>query len=322
MGHRITVITPGIDVDENIRILRELSPGFEQSLLFGYPPLVRDIVTGAITGGIDFQRSAVRLIMAGESITEDWRNHIEQGLHTPEDSLGSLLIYGTADAGIVGFESPASRYIRKHASCTPALRNSLFPGAVHLPTLVEFDPAIRWIEEVDGKVVFTAFNSLPLIRYAIGDYGRVIDADAVLDAFRNVGLAPPLVRRPFVAVYGRPDVAASFYSLNIYPENVRPALEAHDVVGLVTGKFVVSTQQPELDRPPYLQVKVELAAGFIADAALVERVCQRVVESLLATNSEYRRLHAELGTDAEPVIVLSPWASPEFAVTAKHRWIQ
>jgi len=322
-GHRLTVITPGIDVDENVRILDRLAPQFGQTIIFGYPPLVDEILTAAARKDLDFSNSRVRLVFAGESVTEDWRSRMERMIGVDESETGSLLIYGTADAGVVGFETSRSRAIRLMAAEDPLLHAELFPGVGYLPTLVEFDSDLRWIEAVDGEIVFTARNSLPLIRYAIGDFGAVVPSEVMEETLTKFGYEiPPGTRRPFVAVYGRPEIATTFFSLNIYPENVKPGLDHSSFDLHLTGRFVISTEQPSLERRPFLALQVELTQGVAPSAELAGHVARKVVESMCSTNAEYRRLHLELGDDAEPMVELFPNGSPQFAVAVKHRWVK
>jgi phenylacetate-CoA ligase len=40
-GYPITVVTPGNNIDEILRVVGELSPLFEQTVLLGYPPFVK-----------------------------------------------------------------------------------------------------------------------------------------------------------------------------------------------------------------------------------------------------------------------------------------
>src|SRR5215471_5035747 len=58
-GHPVTVITPGNARDEILRVLRELSPSFDQSVLLGYPPFLKDVIDTGRARGEDF--AAMRL---------------------------------------------------------------------------------------------------------------------------------------------------------------------------------------------------------------------------------------------------------------------
>ena len=50
-GYPITVVTPGNNSEEIWRVVRELAPQFEQMVLLGYPPFLKDVVDGGIARG-------------------------------------------------------------------------------------------------------------------------------------------------------------------------------------------------------------------------------------------------------------------------------
>jgi phenylacetate-CoA ligase len=52
-GYPLVVITPGINMDEILRIAREMSPKFSQTIIAGYPPFVKDVIERGEGGGID-----------------------------------------------------------------------------------------------------------------------------------------------------------------------------------------------------------------------------------------------------------------------------
>ncbi len=57
-GYPITVVTPGNQREEIWRVVRALAPQFEQTVLLGYPPFLKDVVDGGIAAaGIDWRRS-------------------------------------------------------------------------------------------------------------------------------------------------------------------------------------------------------------------------------------------------------------------------
>jgi len=55
-------------------------------------------------------------------------------------------LYGTADAGVIGNETPLSVAIRRWLAAHPEAAAGLF-GAQRLPTLVQYDPFSRLLEK-------------------------------------------------------------------------------------------------------------------------------------------------------------------------------
>jgi phenylacetate-CoA ligase len=72
-GYPLTVVTPGNDVEEILRVVGRLGGEAEQLVLLGYPPFVKGVVDAGRARGLDWGRFAVRLVLAGEVFSEEWR---------------------------------------------------------------------------------------------------------------------------------------------------------------------------------------------------------------------------------------------------------
>jgi phenylacetate-CoA ligase len=70
-GYSITVVTPGNNKDEIFRVVRELGDRFEQVVLLGYPPFLKDVIDSGRKQGVDWMRYRIKLVMAGEVFSED-----------------------------------------------------------------------------------------------------------------------------------------------------------------------------------------------------------------------------------------------------------
>ncbi len=62
----VTVITPGNNREEILRVAAELGPSFDQVVLLGYPPFVKDVVDAGLARGVDWGRLGTRVVTAGE----------------------------------------------------------------------------------------------------------------------------------------------------------------------------------------------------------------------------------------------------------------
>ena len=73
-GYPITVVTPGNNKDEILRVVRRRSaPRFEQIVLLGYPPFLKDVIDAGRARGVDWPALHIKLVMAGEVFSEEWR---------------------------------------------------------------------------------------------------------------------------------------------------------------------------------------------------------------------------------------------------------
>lgn len=326
-GYPITVVTPGSNRDEILRVARNLAPQFEQTVLLGYPPFLKDVIDHGRASGMDWAPLHLKLVTAGEVFSEEWRMLVCERAGIPDPRYGTASLYGTADAGVLGNETPLSIAIRRYLSTRPELARALF-GEARLPTLVQYDPMNRYFEVHDGTLVFSGANGVPLIRYHIADTGGVIGYGEMLHRLAEAGFDPRAelaahdwrgVRElPFVYVFGRTQFAVSFFGANVFPETVAIGLEQPAIAPHVTGKFVLQAREG-LDEAPHLALAVELAPGVDAEAVSAELIADAVLVQLLRLNSEFKNY-----TPPEyqrPRVTLHRHGDPEwFPPGVKHRY--
>jgi phenylacetate-CoA ligase len=326
-GYPITTVTPGNQKPEILRAVRALAPAFEQTVLLGYPPFLKDVVDAGLAEGVPWREHGVKLVLAGEVFSEEWRALMAEraGLARPLHDAASL--YGTADAGVLGVETPLTVCIRRFLAGRPDAARALF-GEARLPTLVQYDPFTRWLEARDGALALTADGGVPLVRYEIGDQGGVVPHAALLARLRDLGLdAEAEVRRhgergvrplPFAYVFGRGHFAVSYYGANVFPDTVSIALEGPGVREWVTGKFVLEVKE-DAARDRELWVAVELAPGAAASDERERAVAVAIAEVLRRLNSEFA---AYVPPERQrPRVTLWPAGHPEyFPVGVKHRY--
>ncbi|MDX2229871.1 MAG: phenylacetate--CoA ligase family protein [Leptolyngbyaceae cyanobacterium bins.349] len=324
-GYPITVITPGTNKTEILRVVAALAPQFEQTVLLGYPPFLKDVIDSGLAEGVNWSSYQVKWVMAGEVFSEEWRSLVGDRLGSTDFYFDSASLYGTADAGVLGNETPLSICIRRWLAGQPDVARELF-GESRLPTLVQYDPLSRWFEVQDGTLLFSGDNGIPLIRYHISDQGGLIPYANMLQFLAAHGFEPlkqlegqrgvhPL---PFVYVFGRSHFTVSYFGANIYPENVTVGLEQAPICDWVTGKFVMQVQE-DSDRNSALVIAVELAPGTIADPAKAQAIAAAIGHHLKRLNSEFANYVP--AAHQRPKIDLRPTGDPEyFPLGVKHRY--
>ena len=326
-GYPITVVTPGNNVDEILRVLPELGPHVDQVVLLGYPPFIKNVIDVGGTRGVDWSRYHVRLVLAGEVFSEQWRDLVGRRAGMAQPCLDSASLYGTADAGVLGTETPLTIAVRRFLARAPSAAREVF-GEARLPTLVQYDPATRYFETRDGTLLFTADGTVPLVRYHIADEGGLFGYDEMLSFCAGHGFDPlaevaPISDRgvrdlPFAYVFGRSLFTVSFFGANVYPENVTVGLEQPTVSDWVTGRFVLDVVE-DADHDRNLRVIVELAPGVSPDPEHERVLAASVRTELLRLNSEFA--HYVPGDHQTPRIELRPAGDPlYFPAGVKHRY--
>ena len=327
-GWPLTVVTPGNQKAEIWRVLTTVARDFGQVVLFGYPPFLKDVIDMAGEHGFRWSEVPVKLVFAGEVFTESWRDWIAGQAGIEDVAHATASLYGTADGGVLGNETPLSITIRRYFAAEPARCREFF-GESRLPTLVQYDPMSRLFELHDrNSLVVSGDNGVPLVRYHIADRGGVVEFAHMLEylaraGFDPVAALPPASRQrvlemPFVFLFGRADFTVSFYGANIFPENVSVALEQTDIRHWVTGKFVLEVQR-DAGQEPELTVAVELARGVRERPGMAERLATAIAETLATLNSEFSNYVPS--RRQTPRVSLYEYGHPDyFPLGIKHRY--
>jgi phenylacetate-CoA ligase len=325
-GYPLTLVTPGNSKREILRVVTELGPAFDQVVLLGYPPFVKDVIDSGLAEGLDWRRLCVKLVFAGEVFSEEWRDMVCGRVGSTDPCRDTASLYGTADAGVLGNETPLSIAVRRMLARRPDTARELF-GESRLPTLVQYDPYSRFLEVVDGTLTVSADGGAPLVRYHIADRGGLIAYRSLLDLMRT-RVGDPLaeipsadrgVRElPFVYVFGRADFTVSYFGANIYPENVTVGLEQPETRDWVTGKFVLEVRQTA-DGNEFLSVAVEMLPGVSGSDEIREQLTESILHELLRLNSEFA--HYVPPEYQRPLLQLLPFGHPDyFPAGIKHRY--
>jgi phenylacetate-CoA ligase len=325
-GYQVTVVTPGNNREEIFRVMQDLAPLYDQVVLLGYPPFIKDVIDTGIARGIEWKRHRICMVFAGEVFSEEWRELVCRRVGSERPWRDTASLYGTADAGVLGNETPVSILIRRHLAAHPDLARELF-GQSRLPTIVQYDPTHRFFEVDDGRLLFSGDNGIPLVRYNILDTGGVMGFaemtsllkehgwDMELGGAERVRGVRPL---PFVWVFGRSDFTVSYFGANVFPENITVGLEQPEIQDWVTGKFVLQVMEDE-DANSLLSLVVEMTPAVEPSEERRRRIEESVLIELLRLNSEFanyvptehRRVHTRL----------TPAGDPEyFPVGVKHRY--
>ncbi len=323
-GYPLTLVTPGNSRAEILRAVRALGPMFEQVVLFGYPPFLKDVVDAGRADGLDWGALGTRIVTAGEVFSEEWRSLMADRLGATDPLRFSASLYGTADGGVLANETPLSIHIRRFLAEYPAAARALF-GQERLPTLCQYDPFHRYFEADREQLLFTGDGGAPLVRYRILDQGGVVPFASMVGFLRDHGFDPlvgfgngPVRELPFVYVFGRSGFAVSFYGANLYPENVAVGLEQASIAPYVTGKFVMQVRHTD-DQDAELEIVVELAPGAEESDGLAAEVGRSVKAQLERLNSEFSSYVP--GERRAPRIRLLALGDAEyFPVGVKHRY--
>lgn len=329
----ISIITPGISKKDIFNALRNLAPKYDQVIIVGYPPFVKDIIDESSSNGIDLKKIDLKFHFAAEAITENFRDYLSKKSKIKNLYLDTLNIYGSADIGAMAFETITSILIKRLAMKNKQLFHDIFSPINKTPTLAQFIPNFINFEDVGGQIVLTGNSEMPLVRYRIGDNGGVLTFNEIKSTLKKygvdiyeeakkLGLDGSISELPFVYVYERADLSISFYGLNIYPEWLRDAFLDPKVSDYLTGKFTLITNFDK-NQNQELNIYIEKKKEVDLSTSIQKTVNEKIISCLIANSSEYRELQNKLDKRANPKIEFIDNGDPNYFLSgAKQKWVK
>jgi phenylacetate-CoA ligase len=332
-GVPLAILPVGYNKAEIFKALKRLAPDYDQTIIVGYPPFVKELVDEAPDHDIDLTKLRVRLHFAAEAFTETFRNYVCEKAGIKDPLRDTMNIYGTADLGAMAYETPVSILIRRLAIEDPLLFQDIFGQIEKTPTLAQYNPDFIDFESVDGQIVLTGDGALPLLRYAVGDHGGVLSYDEVRstlhryminleDEVARAGIEDTVHRWPFVFVYERTDLAATLHGIIIYPEFIKEGLISEDLAPHLTERFTMATKN-DIHHNQFLQVNLELQKGVEASDTIEKQALKAIKTSMRAKSSEFDEVSKSKVSHKLVEVVLWPNGHQRyFAPGTKQKWVE
>lgn len=325
-GSSFTLANPGYNQEEIFKIIRAFSSFYDQTILICHPPIIRMLIESGLREGIPWSDLNIRFLGAGEGFSENWRDALLKIVGQPNQVDNMINIYGSADAGLMGFESPLTIHVRRMTSTNHLLNQLLFQSERN-PYLYQFDPGMKYLESIDGELAITMQAQSPLIRYNIHDRGGVIHNQQcdhqIVDFFEPEKKIEKRYREliskwplPFVYLFGREAYMLSLLGVNIYPENIKAAVEHSDLQPYFTGRFSSSIEEGA-DHNNTLQIRLELKSGRRASKTLMEKTQRVFIHTLKQLNSEYDQVEQKFGSIMHPHLKFHRYHHPTFFAEGK-----
>ena len=337
-GYKISLIPVGPNKSLYLESIKRFGHLYDQIILMGYPPFIKDIIDEAPDYGIKWKDYKIKILTATEHFSEEFRKYLAQKTFLQNSLTDVINIYGTVELGTMAHETAVTNLIRRIAVQKSKVFKELFPHAHRLPTLAQYHPSLVYFEEVEGEVIASGFgSSIPLIRYRFPDRGGVISFETMLTKLKKAGVDLNKVARdaktektiwklPFVYVYERSDYATTLFGINIYCEYIRVALTDRTLKKYVTGKLTMITKTDK-NQDQFLEINVELRKNTRANKLLIKTIQSSIVRILMRRSTEYHYLYnndpEKYRSKLTPVILLWTYEHPEhFQIGTKQKWVK
>lgn len=212
----VAVANVSVREDMACSILRDVGPGFEQTLLCTDPLFIRRLLDEAQRVGVDWRALNTSVIVGEEVLVEAQRDYIAARMgididRDPHRIVGSS--FGVGELGLnLLFETRETIRMRRAMRTKPAMVQLLCGSAAvdALPSVFCYNPLRTYIEILNpdasgfGELCITMLDSnavIALPRYATGDLGRLIPSQEAAQGAAMAGTAAPWL--PLVAIQGR-----------------------------------------------------------------------------------------------------------------------
>lgn len=278
-------------------------------LILGYPPFLKQLIDVSQSKGFPLKDFRLCALVGGEGMSEGLRDYLLKQFRKVYSGYGATDL----EIGIAG-ETPASVAIRRLARDNSEVRNLLFGSDSRLPMVFQYNPLMHFIEINDNReVVITITRSSllsPRIRYNIKDEGGVARFDQFSKSLESLNIdiselvvrgSEPIIRLPFLWIYGRRDFTISVMGANIYPEDLEQALYADQNLAQITRSFCLSLKEyPNGDVRPAFYFELETTPT----EELKRTFAESILEHLLKINADFREAWDEYRETLVPEIYL------------------
>jgi phenylacetate-CoA ligase len=278
-------------------------------LILGYPPFLKQLIDVAKAENFVLSDYQLYALVGGEGMSEGLRDYLLKQFRKVFSGYGATDL----EIGIAG-ETPVSVQIRRLARVDKKVRNLLFGPDSRLPMVFQYNPLMHFIEtNKDREVVITITRSTllsPRIRYNIHDEGGVARYDQIHESLESLGIdvgkllpsgSEPIIRLPFLWIYGRRDFTISVMGANIYPEDLEQALYANHELAKITRSFCLSKKEyPNGDTRPAFYFEIDTTPNEELKRAFAESI----LEHLLKINADFKEAWKECRETLVPEIYL------------------
>ena len=333
-GYKLTIVPVGTNKELFISTCKKFAPIYDSVVVMGYPPFIKDVIDGGLDDGMNWKKYNISILTAAEGYSESFRDYLVEKAGIKNKYTHIVNIYGTVEQGTIAHETCLTALIRSLANKNRNLFKVLFSNATSMPTVAQYYPNLTYFEDVGGEIVVTSHSSsIPLVRYAFSDLGGVISlkellekcktvgVDIMLEA-KKVGISSQIINLPIVYLFARSDFVVVFRGANIYPEEIRTALDSKKLSKFITGRATILKKENKFLNP-VLEINIELKKNVFITSKIKKQIADHIVEELRQKNSEYAYLYSLEGKKVYPKIIAWQYNHPKyFSGGGKQQWVK
>ena len=239
----LTVFSPGTNHAEILEIIERFGDLFEQILVIMCPSALFYLQKLAEERGTPLPFERMSFLAPGEGFPEDLRRHFER--KSPSRPPLFISNYASADTDLIGLESRELLEIRQFLTAHPDIALELGFKSRSIPNLVHALSSSGYLEEVDGELIVTRWQGLPLARYNLHDSVQLFSWEKFCSEL--AGLDPTRRERwlsfrdkprtDVIAIYGRSDQCLILCGTNLFGSMLEEVFLRSPLSRISTGVF-------------------------------------------------------------------------------------
>jgi len=207
----VTIATPGLNIKEAVEICKEFGE-FYETILWVVNPSSINLIYPMLQNEKTLLDGKIFFPVVGEYFSENFREEIALKFgHTKENPFVLKTGYGSADAGDLGIESLETIALRKFLNNKHKICQKLFSQDEAPMIFIKNEKT--FIETIDGELVVTKDQFIPLIRYNTKDNGGVLKKEQLKEYIES-SLYEKLPDT-ILYVFGRASNNIIFYGTNL-----------------------------------------------------------------------------------------------------------
>lgn len=313
----ITICTPGLNLAEAVEIYARFQTNFTKVLWITNPSNISLITALIARKGINVPPGSCFFPVVGEYFSETFRESVADRYgHAAREPFVVWTGYGSADTGDIAVETAATIRLRKFFHGNREVGRQLF-GSDDTPMLLALAPKAH-VEILDGSIVVTKDQLVPLVRYNTGDEGGILEK-AELERWGTVpGEILDALPERILFVRGRASNSIIFYGTNLNVQEINQHFLELPREMSYSGLYTVR----KVEQGDVTLFEFTVFVENLGDGGLAERYQASLLEYLkgrsLEFEAKYSNLTRSLGEELIRVQVAELTGSTG---AIKHRFI-
>jgi phenylacetate-CoA ligase len=246
----LVLFSPGNQHREILEIIEGTHEAFDQILIALCPSAIFYLERLAETSGMSLPLEKISFLVTGEPFPESLREDLICRSKKRPEQIMMLSVYGSADTGLLGFESLPLIQLRQLLARNPQGAKAFGLLSRSVPSLFHIHAQDVYLEAVQGELVVTRWQGLPLVRYNLEDQVQMFSwkqsclLAAEVDSDRATLWAEwsQLPLPDFIGIYGRTQGCVFLCGSNIFETMLQEAFNRSRLKEISSGNFIAWTE--------------------------------------------------------------------------------